>query len=249
MANYSNVKHYSPLSIFTFNENKDNLALIVTDSNFNGCAKITSLIESLWNVARYRIVTSSGQNLVSSFKMSSSNCSNILDLGKNEAGNFNVSSEDKLSNIMQNLLELKQRNYVNINNLLILSNKTFSIYQILNFVGILFAYTEKFLECDVSVSGIFGHSFVCILPSGSHELNVDTSYEGAWCGLIPLGYPATVTATGLEWNLNKLKLHYGGFVSSSNVLDGSGKVNISNDKSVAWTMAIKCSDVVHTTKK
>jgi len=83
----------------------------------------------------------------------------------------------------------------------------------------------------------------CIIPilPGETNLIVNTKFEGDWCGLIPFGSPVKTTTTGLKWNLDNQTLAYGSLVSTSNELDGSGKVMIRNDEILIWTMQVRYS--------
>ena len=46
-------------------------------------------------------------------------------------------------------------------------------------------------------------STLTLLPTGYvHEIQVDPSFEGPHCGLVPIGAPSlSTTTTGLHWNL------------------------------------------------
>lgn len=40
-----------------------------------------------------------------------------------------------------------------------------------------------------------------LLPPGKHTIRPAKGFEGPCCGLVPLNGPATLTSTGLRWNL------------------------------------------------
>ena len=40
-----------------------------------------------------------------------------------------------------------------------------------------------------------------LLPPGKHIIRSAKGFEGPCCGLVPLNGPATLTSTGLKWNL------------------------------------------------
>lgn len=239
----------SLLSIFNSSvEDQNKLALIVTDSDFTGYSKITSLIQSLWSVVRYQSVTSSAKSFISQLQasVSDSNDTTSSFSNKSQANTAPYRKKHDLKSELQNILTLKQSNELKIESLLIASNKSLPLHKILHLVHMLYAFNESFKLCGVSVYAIFGHSFLCVLPSGHSVLSVKTGHEGEWCGLIPIGHSVAVTTTGLKWNLTNTKLQFGSLISSSNVLDGSGKVDIFCDKSIIWTMDIKCSDINNT---
>lgn len=47
-----------------------------------------------------------------------------------------------------------------------------------------------------------------LLPPGKHTIRPAKGFEGPSCGLVPLKGPATLTSTGLKWNLGMLRPHY-----------------------------------------
>ena len=55
-----------------------------------------------------------------------------------------------------------------------------------------------------------GGSLFWLLSEGDHTVKVTEDIvlnsRRSWCGLVPLGYPSTVTTTGLKWNLSKFSL-------------------------------------------
>ncbi|XP_074653116.1 thiamine pyrophosphokinase 1-like [Tubulanus polymorphus] len=86
------------------------------------------------------------------------------------------------------------------------------------------------------------HSLACVLNQGSHRI-MNNSLCGKWCGLLPVGCDsATVSTTGLKWNLDNYQLKFSGLVSTSNKHDeNSDHVTVVTDKRIVWTMAIKYS--------
>lgn len=83
-------------------------------------------------------------------------------------------------------------------------------------------------------------SMAFLLPKGyKHEILIDSSVEGPYCGLLPLGGPSlSTTTTGLKWNLDKTSLQFGGLISTSN-MPVSDVVMVSSDTDLVWTISIQ----------
>jgi len=57
------------------------------------------------------------------------------------------------------------------------------------------------------------------------------------CGLIPMDGKATVSTSGLKWNLNKQPLRFGELISTSNSFSLETKeVIVETDSMLLWTM-------------
>jgi len=56
------------------------------------------------------------------------------------------------------------------------------------------------------------------------------------CGLIPLSGAATVTTTGLRWNLTQQETRFGGLVSTSNSFGEEEEVRVETSGLLLWTM-------------
>lgn len=58
-----------------------------------------------------------------------------------------------------------------------------------------------------------------LIPKGLTTIVCDTNAEGPTCGLFPLLGPATVSTTGLRWNLHAQTLTFGTLISTSNRIE------------------------------
>ncbi|XP_064118432.1 thiamin pyrophosphokinase 1-like isoform X2 [Macrobrachium nipponense] len=94
----------------------------------------------------------------------------------------------------------------------------------------------------VPVIVVSGASLFWLLSEGDHTIQVSQEIIlnplRSWCGLVPLGYPATVTTKGLKWNLDNQILGFGHLVSTSNTYDPTheGQVTITTCQPLLWTM-------------
>ncbi|RUS20266.1 hypothetical protein BC937DRAFT_95581 [Endogone sp. FLAS-F59071] len=74
---------------------------------------------------------------------------------------------------------------------------------------------------------------------GKHEVRCDLKVEGPTCGLVPVGVAgATLTTSGLRWNLDHYYCNFGGIISTSNLLD-SDVVTVETDQPVVWTVELR----------
>ena len=79
-------------------------------------------------------------------------------------------------------------------------------------------------------------SLCLLLPPGRHVLELSSPLLDGYCGLVPIAGPASsVTTTGLKWNVENQCMKFGGLISTSNQLDGSGVVTVSTDKHLLFT--------------
>ncbi|XP_068248365.1 thiamine pyrophosphokinase 1 [Palaemon carinicauda] len=94
----------------------------------------------------------------------------------------------------------------------------------------------------VPVIIVSGASLFWLLSEGDHTLKVSQEIIlnplRSWCGLVPFGYPATVTTKGLKWNLDNQILGFGHLVSTSNTYDPTheGQVDVTTCQPLLWTM-------------
>eukprot|EP00055_Hartaetosiga_balthica_P011784 m.54984 g.54984 ORF g.54984 m.54984 type:complete len:316 (+) comp7734_c6_seq1:100-1047(+) len=86
-------------------------------------------------------------------------------------------------------------------------------------------------------------SFAEVLPPVPISLKIDATQEGPTCGLVPFNQAVKGSTTGLVWNLEpteKLKLEWGGLISTSNsVQEGSSVVTFNMQAPVLWTIERK----------
>ena len=131
-----------------------------------------------------------------------------------------------------------------------LSKALYRIPSTLNSVYILPPFTGRFdhvLACIDSLyqwnnarpstpAYLLSESSLCfLLPAGASRLEVPAGQEGQFCGLVPVGEPASsVTTTGLHWNLVNESMRFGGLISTSNKFDGR-IVTVVTDKPLLFT--------------
>ncbi|KAJ3676163.1 hypothetical protein LUZ60_003575 [Juncus effusus] len=83
-------------------------------------------------------------------------------------------------------------------------------------------------------------SLIHLLPKNySHEIQIEPSFLGPHCGLIPIGGTSNKTSTtGLKWNLNETAMSFGGLISTSNIAEEE-KITVCSDVDLIWTISIK----------
>ena len=59
-----------------------------------------------------------------------------------------------------------------------------------------------------------------LIPAGVTTIVPDLEAEGPTCGLFPMLGPATVTTSGLRWDLDRQRLAFGTLISTSNEMLG-----------------------------
>ncbi|XP_066534112.1 thiamin pyrophosphokinase 1 isoform X2 [Hoplias malabaricus] len=113
-----------------------------------------------------------------------------------ETANQDLTDFTKCLDIM--VEEIKQRQ-VQVDTIVTLGGLGGRFDQIMATVETLF-HAQKMTELPVVV--IQGSSLAFLLREGrQHRLCVDTSLEGSWCSLVPVGGPCNTKTSGLKWNL------------------------------------------------
>ncbi|XP_050734250.1 thiamin pyrophosphokinase 1-like isoform X2 [Eriocheir sinensis] len=114
---------------------------------------------------------------------------------------------------------------------------------IMGIVATLYKACETMSSPVVVVSG---GSLFWVLRAGQHSIRVPGESchhpSASWCGLVPVGHPATVTTTGLKWNVDHQTLAFGRLVSTSNTYNlppGGGEVTVTTSAPILWTMGWK----------
>lgn len=93
-------------------------------------------------------------------------------------------------------------------------------------------------ETDRQLLLVSDENLTILLDEGKHIIECNREVEGPTCGVMPLGGPIRLTTRGLKWNLTDYPCHFGGMVSTSNLLD-SDTIEIETDKAVVWTVELK----------
>lgn len=113
-------------------------------------------------------------------------------------------------------------------------------------------YRYQRSETNTSKLSLFlydDHTMAFLLPAGETlvELALPSSHgsdgvsEGPVCGLIPLGGAVkSVTTTGLKWNLHDQASHFGGLVSTSNmVVSPNSQISIVCSEPLIFTAEVR----------
>ena len=145
----------------------------------------------------------------------------------------------KLSTCMNEIVEKITSCKLSAHSVLYVSNTPQTFCDVMNSIRIMYHHVKMNDGNTIYICGLFEQSYVCVLPSGRSELCVDTGLEGNWCGIIPFGKPVMLTTTGLVWNMTKRVCEFGDMVSTSNQLDGGGKITIESDGPCLWTMGVE----------
>jgi len=96
---------------------------------------------------------------------------------------------------------------------------------------------RKEVQLSLPLYLLSSESVTWLLEPGRHHIVVPPAACRGHCGLLPVGGPATVTTTGLRWNLESQELKFGGLVSTSNsFVDGCEEVTVETDADLLWTM-------------
>jgi len=100
--------------------------------------------------------------------------------------------------------------------------------------------SSKMISCPVFL--LSSNSLTWLLTPGQHSLRIiDSVSDKSHCGLIPLDGKATVSTSGLKWNLEDGILRFGELVSTSNGFDlFQNLVKITTDVPLLWTMDFNC---------
>ncbi|KAK9811230.1 hypothetical protein WJX72_000358 [[Myrmecia] bisecta] len=83
-----------------------------------------------------------------------------------------------------------------------------------------------------------------LVPKGQSEIRPCRAVEGPSCGLVPLGAPATVTTTGLRWNLDETVMAIKGLVSTSNLIVAD-TVHVHTNAELIWTTELHSPRAAH----
>ena len=92
---------------------------------------------------------------------------------------------------------------------------------------------------------LISDSTLCfLLPVGRNRLTFPPGIEDQFCGLLPIGEPASyVTTTGLRWNVTNEELKFGGIVSTSNKFE-INVVTVETDTPLLFTCTFQYPPVL-----
>ncbi|KAL3159732.1 hypothetical protein ABBQ38_010138 [Trebouxia sp. C0009 RCD-2024] len=72
-----------------------------------------------------------------------------------------------------------------------------------------------------------------LLTPGKHTIRPAKGFAGPSCALVPLNGPATLTSSGLKWNLDRTVSKFDGMISTSNHIS-EDTVVIETDADIIW---------------
>lgn len=103
----------------------------------------------------------------------------------------------------------------------------------------------KFYEPRMPMILASNTSMAMLLPPGTNTIDVDVSWDGPTCGLLPIYGAVHCKTTGLRWDIDK-ELQMGTFISTSNAFNVSGvatkhRVIVENDNYVLFTCEVVSS--------
>ncbi|KAI6659840.1 thiamine pyrophosphokinase 1 [Oopsacas minuta] len=87
---------------------------------------------------------------------------------------------------------------------------------------------------------LISETTICfLLPAGRNMISFPPGHEDQFCGLVPIGEPAScVTTTGLRWNVKNEAFRFGALISTSNQFE-SNVVSVDTDKPLIFTSTYK----------
>eukprot|EP01052_Picozoa_sp_SAG31_P020204 SAG31_NODE_1509_length_8062_cov_6.974884_7_plen_329_part_00 len=94
----------------------------------------------------------------------------------------------------------------------------------------------KFQDLQIIVVG--ADSALSLLPeSAAPTTHILTAVVGCHCGLVPIGRPCRAVSTnGLEWNMEKAPMEYGGLISCCNIAAAT-QVEVTTADPLLWMLA------------
>ena len=138
---------------------------------------------------------------------------------------------------MKEVLTLKQKGLVNFSSIYAANAIGGRFDQTLGNVQTVMSLEEQL--CGTPIYLISEVSIAVLLRPGRSSIAVDSGLEGGYCGLLPIGEPcSTCSTTGLQWNLSRQSMRFGGLVSTSNLLaPGHPTVHVTSSSPLLWTMS------------
>ncbi|KAI8051918.1 thiamine Pyrophosphokinase 1 [Gilbertella persicaria] len=106
--------------------------------------------------------------------------------------------------------------------------------QTMHNVNLLYTLNDQSERRTILVSD---ENLTMLLDKGTHHIHCQPTLEGPICGIMPIGYPATLTTKGLRWNLTDTKCQMGGMFSTSNQIEDK-LIEVITDAPVVWTIEI-----------
>ncbi|KAK9875020.1 hypothetical protein WA026_005830 [Henosepilachna vigintioctopunctata] len=257
-VNISNIKAFNPCeNIFSKLYESKNYGVLILNSPTK---LVNGNLWKLWNHARIRVLVDGGSaSWISRSKTSSESDPRLLHPHL-VTGDFDSILPDALEKFKQSdvievihtpdqnetdftkaLLELdnyRKKKNIKIENIYVITEMVEGrVDQIMANFNTLYKSLERLP--DISVYLLSSDSISWLLSPGTYSISIPQLLRDnhEWCGLIPLGCAATISTSGLKWNLDKHKSYFGILVSTSNTYDGSPEVTVETDSNLLWTMS------------
>ncbi|EAT41838.1 AAEL006587-PA [Aedes aegypti] len=216
---------------------------------------------TIWNTAKVRVTVDGGTNRWVDFVKGHIGPDEQLKAPDLVTGDFDSCTDESMSYVTRlncriiktpdqnatdftkSLMALQSTGYASeISRVLVLCESSGRLDQIMANINTLFLARKILPETPVFLRS--SNSLSWLLPAGSHLINIPPRLlnERIWCSLIPVGYRAVCSTSGLRWNLDNQVTEFGTLVSTSNTY-AELEVGIKTDSALLWCMGTSPKDM------